>query len=79
MYAACWGHNMHADLRDLADIDHRLAEAVTQLHQQQYLVAGMDCEGRPREVSLRLLSNMLRQFRALEVERGALIQMYCDF
>jgi|BarGraNGADG00212_1021973.scaffolds.fasta_scaffold320372_1 hypothetical protein len=73
------GHNMHADLRDLADIDHRLAEAVTQLHQQQYLVAGMDCEGRDREVSLRLLSNMLRQFRALEVERGALIQMYCDF
>lgn len=79
MYVACRGYNMHAALRDLADINRRLAEAMAHLRQQQDLIAGMDCESRDREVSLRLLSNMLRQFRALEVERGALIAMSCDF
>jgi hypothetical protein len=66
---------MHADLRDLAEIDRGLAEAVTQLHEQQDLVAGMDYESCEREVSLRLLSIMLRQFRALEIERGVLIKV----
>jgi len=70
VYAASRGYNIHADLPDFADIDRRLAEAVAQLRQQQDLIAGMDCEGRDREVLLRLLSNMLRQFRALETERS---------
>jgi hypothetical protein len=72
-------HNMHANLRDLADIDRRLAEAVTQLRAQQELVADMNCESHGREVSLRLLSNMLRQFRALVGERAVVVQCIATF
>ena len=59
---------MQAALRELADIDFRLADATLQLHEQQELVGSIDC-GHNHVALLTLLSNVLRQFHQLEQHR----------
>lgn len=65
---------MSDELHNLADIDHRLEEAVLHLRCQQNLVAALDSNSREWDVSLSLLSNMLRQLGVLEARRRDLIK-----
>jgi len=52
---------MQTHLAQLADIEHRLAEAVRQLRQQQHLAPHLDCP-QAREALLMLLTNGLRAY-----------------
>jgi hypothetical protein len=65
---------MTADLRELADIDRRLDDALVQLRQQQAMVALIDSEHDDKGVLLRLLSSVLEQFYSLQKLRRAVLK-----
>jgi hypothetical protein len=65
---------MTADLRELADIDRRLDDALVQLRQQQAMVALIDSEHDNKGVLLRLLSSVLEQFSSLQKFRRAVLK-----
>ena len=69
---------MQAALRELADIDFRLADAILQLREQQELVGSIGCERTDHDVLLTLLSNVLRQFHRLEDHRNAVLEILSE-
>jgi hypothetical protein len=65
---------MTTELRDLADIDRRLDDALVQLREQQAMVALIDSEHDNKGVLLRLLSSVLEQFYSLQKYRRAVLK-----
>jgi low affinity Fe/Cu permease len=65
---------MTTELRDLADIDRRLDDALVQLREQQAMVALIDSEHDNKGVLLRLLSSVLEQFYSLQKHRRAVLK-----
>ena len=65
---------MTTELRDLADIDRRLDDALVQLREQQAMVALIDSEHDNKGVLLRLLSSVLEQFYNLQKYRRAVLK-----
>ncbi len=65
---------MQTIVRELADIDRRLDDAVVQLREQQALVALIDCEREGHGVLLSLLSSVLEQFYSLQSHRKAVLK-----
>ena len=65
---------MQTKLRELADIDRRLDDAMVQLRQQQAMVALIDSEHDNKGVLLRLLSSVLEQFYSLQKHRKAVLK-----
>ena len=65
---------MQTDMRELADVDRGLDDAIQQLHEQKALVAAIDCERTNHDVVLTLLSNVLRQLHRLEGHQNAVLQ-----
>jgi hypothetical protein len=61
-------------LRELADIDRRLDDAIVQLREQQAMVALIDCECENSAVLLTLLSSVLEQFYSLQNHRKAVLK-----
>jgi hypothetical protein len=64
---------MQTKLRELADIDRRLDDAIVQLREQQAMVALIDCEHETNSVLLSLLSSVLEQFYSLQNHRKAVL------
>jgi hypothetical protein len=62
-------------LRELADIDRRLDDAIVQLREQQAMVALIDCESESSAVLLTLLSSVLEQFYSLQNHRKAVLKL----
>lgn len=62
-------------LKQLADIDRRLDDAIVQLREQQAMVAIIDCEQEDQAVLLSLLSSVLEQFYSLQNHRKALLKL----
>jgi hypothetical protein len=62
-------------LRELADIDRRLDDAIVQLREQQAMVALIDCERENSGVLLTLLSSVLEQFYSLQNHRKAVLKL----
>jgi len=65
---------MQRKLRELADIDRRLDDAVVQLREQQAMVALIDSEHDNNGVLLSLLSSVLEQFYSLQNHRKAVLK-----
>jgi hypothetical protein len=65
---------MQTALRELADIDRRLEDAIVQLREQQAMVAVIDCERDDQAVLLSLLSSVLEQFYNLQNHRKAVLR-----
>ncbi len=68
-----WGE-MTTVLRELADIDRRLDDAIVQLRAQQAMVALIDSEHDDHGVLLSLLSSVLEQFYSLQKHRKAVLK-----
>jgi hypothetical protein len=67
---------MSDKLRELADIDGRLSDAVRQLREQHSLIAAINFKRANYDAFLALLSNALRQFSCLEKQRKRLLQKF---
>ncbi len=62
------------NLRQLADMDDRLTDAVHQLREQHSLITEVNCKRANYQSFLALLSNALRQFGWLEKQRKELVK-----
>jgi hypothetical protein len=65
---------MSDKIQQLAEMESRFNDAIAQLHEQHVLIATLDCRQVNLDAFLVLLSDALRQFRLLEMQRKAVIQ-----
>jgi len=69
---------MDRHFRQLADVNRRLSDAVTQLRAQQEIVPDIDCP-RTHNTLLTLLSNALRQIHRIEDQRNRVLKRIADY